>query len=254
MKTMHDQIISFRKMVLATVFCATAILGWTAQSQAAIISFDINGFSPGDTPSLTYSGAASIGEAGDFWNAVTVTNNTVASFTATSLKLVDGVTVTPVSFSVSVGTGNLGGDNINGALGSSNDLLNDYIYTVANPVTFTLSGLVANSTYDLYLYGNAGGGAHGKFTIGGISKTSDTGWAPVPPGAFFAPAWPSTAAFTNIQSDGSGVITGTLYNDGAATAFNGFQISGAVPEPSTWALLAIGLTVVVVLHRRRSRA
>ena len=115
-------------------------------------------------------------------------------------------------------------------------------------MTFTISGLVANSTYDLYLYGSAGNNTvKGKFTIGATTITSNTGWVP---GTFS----PSTAAFTSIQSNGSGVITGTVYDGGAASVFNGFQISGAVPEPSTWALLAIGLTTVMALRRRRSHA
>ena len=252
MKTMHNRI---RKIVLGTALCATAILGWTTQSQAAIISFDINGYNSGSDPfPITYSGAASIGTVGDFWNNVVVNNNTVSSFTATSLKLVDGVTVTPVSFFVSTPTGNLNADSVAGvSFQATNDLLNNYIFATSSALTFTLSGLVANSTYDLYLYGSAAGGAKGVFTVGVTTITSNTGWAPT--GTNAAIIYPSTAAFTSITSNGSGVITGTVYNAGDATAFNGFQISGAVvPEPTTWAMLAIGLTTVMALRRRRSRA
>jgi len=50
-----------------------------------------------------------------------------------------------------------------------------------------------------------------------------------------------------------------FWRDGFATQTAQLLLDGtltftAVPEPSTWALLAIGLTTVMVLHRRRSRA
>ena len=47
--------------------------------------------------------------------------------------------------------------------------------------------------------------------------------------------------------DGVSWQLGTLLLDGTLTFT-------AVPEPSTWALLAFGLTTVMILHRRRSRA
>jgi len=47
--------------------------------------------------------------------------------------------------------------------------------------------------------------------------------------------------------DGYANQQGTVLLDGTLT-FN------AIPEPSTWAMLAIGLTTVMVLRRRRSLA
>jgi hypothetical protein len=48
------------------------------------------------------------------------------------------------------------------------------------------------------------------------------------------------------------VATGTTF--GGKMFYDNVRLTSAVPEPSTWALLAFSLTTVMVMRRRRRRA
>ena len=68
---------------------------------------------------------------------------------------------------------------------------------------------------------------------------------------------PSTFSATSVAVNAGDQIQ--FWRDGVSWQLGTVLLDGtltftAVPEPSTWALLAFGLTTVMVLHRRRSRA
>jgi len=211
-----------------TTFDGLQIVGSFPRSHAELVNVDINGYGPGgDAPagnSDTYSGAARVGETGDFWNSVAVADQNLSGVAAPNLKLANGLTNTAVCFSLS----KIGGGSINGdRAGNLNPLLNDYVYILdASTNGFMITGLVPNATYDLYCYCHVGTGyCPGRFVINGVAYDSnDKAFAPGDNG--------DCAVCAGITADGSGAITGGFckVNPGSAAVFNGFQIEGTFPR------------------------
>ena len=201
----------------------------TAQTSyhAEVINLDINGYGPEDSAPTnnSYSGAAVVGAAGDFWNSAIIKDSCFETLTAPQLKLADGITNSTVRFSMSKPGGLLHGDCREPAA-SVNPLLDDYVYILPGDTpstnSFTISGLVPNASYDLYFYCHAGvDSTPGRFLVAGNVYDSFYSWLRT--GDY--------AVCATITADGNGVIAGDFCQaiPGTPAVINGLQIVGTCP-------------------------
>ncbi len=193
------------------------------------------------------AGAAVIGAAGDYWNY----SNT-SSLTNTNLvdvkQAATGVSVTLAASGVY--TSAAGSSAFSGTPYAN--LMQGYLYASgANTITLTLKGLVAGQEYSLDFYTQGDAQASGRsstVTVNGVAATST-----------------QTNAGTFIQgnnylvfsgaADALGYVSiGVVPKSGEANV-NGFQlVTTVVPEPSTLALVSVGLASLGFLSRRRPAA
>jgi hypothetical protein len=197
--------------------------------QAQLINVDFNendgvGWGGGGpNPGPTMSGAAVLGKAGDQWNGITVSNGS-----GISLVNADGsASVVKMTFTSG------GGYDVNSFGGSTpfantpyDALMEDYLYNGGTNRTITLSGLAANSVYDLVLYNAANSGAAGRmtsFTVNGITESSVWNGS-----SSTLIAGVDYAEFKSALSDGNGNLAITYNGNGSVEGdVNGFQIKAA---------------------------
>ena len=159
-------------VVFAVFICLS---GGVLQAQLIDVDFNENssaGAGGGPNPGPTMSGAGLLGTAGDQWNGINV-----SSGTGIPLNNADG-SVSAVTMTFTSG----GGYDVNDYGGSTpfastpyDALMEDYLYNGGTPQTITLSGLAANSTYNLALYNAANVAANGRttyFTVNGNTQSS----------------------------------------------------------------------------------
>jgi endoglucanase len=177
----------------------------------------------GPNPSPTMSGAAVLGAAGDQWNGI----NT-SSGSGIPLIYANGSNST-VTMTFTSG----GGYNVNDYGGSTpfastpyNALMENYLYNNGIPQTITLSGLAANSTYNLVLYNAANVSAAGRttyFTVNDATQSSTWNGS-----SSTLIAGVDYVDFALALSDGSGNLGVTYTGNGSAEGdINGFQIQAA---------------------------
>lgn len=182
-------------------------------------------------------------------------NTYTGSTTVTAGTLLINGNSTAANGAVSVASGaTLGG---NGTIGGATTVLGD-LRPGNSPGDLTfLNGLTlessANTTMEI-----AGTGAGqfdrllvtGQLTFGGTLTLNNTGYTATYGNSVDLFNWTTTTGnFSAITGTdlGGGLSwdTSSLYTDGVITV---------IPEPTTWALLAGSLTVLMVLRRRRSRS
>jgi hypothetical protein len=180
-----------------------------------------------------------------------------ANFLANTPNLsATGITGTGGSATLNLSILNMGAYNSGNA---AEPLITDGIYTFgnqANPHTFTLSGLGAGDLVSLYaVAGWDGNGRGATITFGGSNTVAQFIGTPG--------TTPTLANFTLINptaavADGSGNVFGNILgHDGTANdegQIGGFIIvvnQAVIPEPSTYALAAMGLAGLVFLRRRK---
>jgi beta-glucanase (GH16 family) len=206
------------------------------RAQLIDVNFNTNSlFSTGGgvTFGPAMSGAAVLGEAGDQWNEINV-----SSGTGIPLIYANGGS-SPVTMTFT----SAGGYNVYSYSGATPftgtpyvALMENYLYNgrlgTFAPQTITLSGLAANSTYNLVLYSAADTAAAGRtncFTVNGntLSSIWNGTSSTLIPGTDYV-------EFPSAMSDGSGnlVITWTGTNS-AEGDINGFQIIANPAGPST---------------------
>ena len=196
--------------------------------QAQLIDVDFNenssaGSGGGPNPGPTMSGAAVLGTAGDQWNGINV-----SSGSGISLINADG-SASAVTMTFTSG----GGYDVNNYGGSTpfagtpyDALMEDYLYNNGVAQTITLSGLAADSTYNLVLYNAANSTAAGRttyFTVNGNTQSSvwDGSSSTLIAGVDYVD-------FTSALSDGSGNLVITYTGNGSAEGdIDGFQIQAA---------------------------
>ncbi len=215
-----------RSVFFTGIICVSVSL---LHAQSINVDFDQNdgvGWGGGGpNPGPTVSGAAVLGKAGDHWNGINV-----SSGNGLPLMNADG-SASAVKMTFTSG----GGYDVNSFGGSTpfastpyDALMEDYLYNGGTNRTITLSGLAANSAYDLVLYSaaNDGSGAAGRltsFTINGISKSSvwDGSSSTLIAGVDYV-------EFQSALSDGAGILLITYNGNGSAEGdVNGFQIQSA---------------------------
>jgi hypothetical protein len=256
------------------IFLSAGLL--EAKIAPGLIDVDFNGNSVGQAyngggvaTGPTQSGAAVIGSAGDIWNGFSDSDmgftdqaNVTGPINSGSLALnyADGSSsgasmVINAAGSYDANEPTWGNTSAFTTAGSPySNLMQDEVYTTA-PETLTLSGLAANQNFDLIIYSagdqNLGTGnteKEGTFTVNGI--TQNTIWD----GTTSTLIAGKTYVQFSATSDGSGNLVINYGGTPAATGvnqetdFTGFQLR-VVPEPSTWALLAISGALLFISRR-----
>jgi hypothetical protein len=243
-----------------------------AQTTAGLIDVDFNGNSistayngGGPDPGPTQSGAVLIGSTGDIWNGFsdsdlgfTTTPNTPGPISASGLALnyangsSSGVLMS-LTASSSYDAQSFGNHSPFVTAGSPyQNLMQDLL--VANSLeTVTLSGLAPNATFNLILYNagdnNVGAGRTSTFAVNGVTQTSDWDGA-----TSTLVAGVDYVNYSSVTSDGSGnLVIDYGLSSGGESDLDGFQLL-AVPEPSTWAMLAAGGVMLLGYRRGFRRA
>jgi PEP-CTERM motif len=265
---------------LLGAFSAGIICLSAGMLQAQLIDVDFNGNSVGTayagggvaSPGPNQSGAALIGSAGDVWNGIADSQLTFATYpsgiTATALPLTYATGASsPVTMTIASDGGTYNANEpawsntsaFTTAASPYSNLMQDLIYAnAATGGTITLSGLAANQAYNLVLYNagdqNVGGDRASAFIVNGVSQTSQ--WDGT---TSTLVAGVSYVDYSSAMSDGSGnlvitfgagmTVAGALSSEGD---LDGFQLQ-AVPEPSTWAMLAAGGVIMLLGYRRSFR-
>ena len=172
---------------------------------------------------FTVNSSGTLGGSGTIGGSVTVNSGgTLSPGNSPGVLTVSGPLTLAGNVNMELATGTRG-TNFDGVNVGASQLL-----TYGGTLTLTMTSAIANATYNLF-----------SFTTG--SKTS----------SFSSIAF-AGGIYSGTFSQAGDLWTSTLTNSQIFT-FN--QATGdliaAVPEPSTWALLAFSLTTVVVLRRRR---
>lgn len=248
-------------MFIISMVVAIAATALPTKAEVVIANLDYNsGFS-----GATQSGAAVVGNTGDFWNASptffgfvgteTPSGNTggTAPFGAVGLNGPSGA-ASGVSYQMSFtndGFGFNGAFENFGAVSAvaATNLLGDYAFVgdadAGEALTFELSGLNPNTNYNLYVYGNGDGlGQGATWTLNGLTQTTAfDGTATFDEGGEFALFSFNTGAGTTQTFAATELTTGI--------AVNGFQLTlpTAIPEPSSATLII--LVGTIAFRRRR---
>jgi len=198
--------------------------GDTVVSEGTLL---INGNQSAATGSTTVNSGATLGGNGTIGGAVIV--NAGASLNpgnSPGLLTINGPLTLAGTTVMEIASGTRGTDFDGVNLGDGQ------LLTYGGTLTLTMAGAIADGTYDLF---------SSVTTLTPLTKT----------GNFSSIAF-AGGYYSGTFSRLGDVWTSTLTN-GQIFTFD--QVTGdlvaAVPEPSTWVLLALGLTIVIIMRRRR---
>ena len=211
---------------------ATELYAWvdedaslTAQSVLSV-DFDVGA-------SGTYAGKARVGYSDALWNRMNLQNGAVSAKSRPLSLSSSERTAATLTLSKA---GGIAATADGGAMDTeASALFRDGVASTgtSDVTTFTLSGLLPGTDYELYLYSRAKSGdavVNGSFASGGADAVSTDEW--------FTTAGGDYAVLT-VRSDANGVATGTFSSATDATAvWGGVQIVGPgfeefVPDATT---------------------
>lgn len=233
------------------------VLGMTSHLNAQVFSNDIN---------VNIEGSSSTTLNGDAWSS------TISPLDYAGTVWTD--TTSPSGTNLAWSDSTLGNSGIsytfsapNGAplahsltTGSSLPLFAGMQYDQSSPMTMTFSGLDPTQTYDLVFafYQQANGrGQTYALTVGSTpDSTTEVMADSGSQGTTFANGV-NYVEFTNVSSDGTGhvTITDTTASDNTYTLLSGFQVAQvpvSTPEPTSVALIGLGVLALLVVSRRRT--
>ncbi len=264
---------------LSTFALAGALLGALAlggrSARADAINIDFNSvtvttspgtFIPGvgsipggstTSVSPTYSGIGAAPDTGTRWNGVNVNGfaqNQNSGALVNSNGAATSVTLTTNSVGVMDSPNGVGANNH-----AAKTLLEEFIFTDTTARTVTLNGLTAGTNYNLYLYGvgsNALGTTNGlsrsAFTVNGVTQSTS---GPNAATTNFT-LGEDYVMFNNLSANNNSIsISYAAFSGETRGVFNGLQLQFAgvapVPEPSTWAMMALGVGALGLIARRK---
>lgn len=186
------------------------------------------------------------------WN-----NSNLSGYTLTDMIDTDGNTTTyDLFFTTAVGQGGNWGVTAAPSPFNVSSAYNDGLFTAADTISFTLSGLSASETYDLTMFASrdATGTRITDYTVTGSGapvilslQTSGTDLGGVGINHNMA----STANFSGIAPDVNNQITVSIdINSGGFAYLNAMQIT-VVPEPASLSFLLLGGLVLRLTRRRK---
>ena len=248
---------SFIVATMATVVVAMAIAcGAAGTVRASTINVELG-------TDGNYAGTGAAPDTGTIWNQVYLGPSTTVNpgptfvqgpvILETSTGVSTAVTFSVTSYATYSGTTN--------NTPSVNPLLNNYNYIQPGWTnSFTIAGLAAGSSYDLYLYGTNGqnGAQPSTFTIGSTSLSTTAGIS----GATSTTIPTTDNGISYVEFTGLNPVFSSTNNDfeingnwtsptGTYASFNGLQLV-TVPEPDGLGLTAIGALGLLLLKRRKA--
>ena len=248
---------------LLSALALTTVLASSSARAELLLDVQFEGGQYSSTPAPLQSGAAEIGSAGDIWNGFS-SGSTPSTLSGAALLAADD-TASGVSLSYSFGGGYTGvgaanntGNNFYGTPYAN--LMRGFYSAYGTPGTVTLTGLPANTQFNLYLYGE-GNATDDRQTV--FSTSGGTGTLTLTPnknlGTFTSPTDnPSENNYgvLSTTSSATGVLTITVAeatgNKDSADV-NGFQLQEVVPEPSTAWLVPGCAAILGLAFRSRLR-
>jgi hypothetical protein len=222
--------------------CGLALLGAAATASAqSLIDIQFNS----DTQQ---TGAAVIGQSGDYWNQLTTDSGTSSLLDSQGAS--SGVSFTWASSGIYSPSSSFGGGDAS--------LMGGYVinYIFDGSQTMSFANLSADASYTLYIYTQGDSYSNGRETSVTVSGTTYT-TTPTDATATTFIAGQNYLEITGT-TDGSGNLQFTYQApvdeaNGNQADINGIQLSiTSVPEPSTLALAALGgLGMLWQLRRRK---
>ena len=244
--------------LLINTLAVIAVMTWSSALHAGSLDiYNIN-FGAG---TLTYNGGAMSVADGyastQVWNQFTTTPN----LTAQTLARADGSTATGVKALLNYSADAMVTSSLAkiGFTGSDAALMRGYVYSASpRAITVSISGLVANQDYKLYIYtqsentkaNNYGKGQYLDMTINATQHLTQTINSDGTLNHFVVG---QNYLYGIYKADAGGnlnIVTSPLY--GSKAVIDGLQVA-AVPEPATVALLSVGGLLGAVKAKRLRR-
>jgi hypothetical protein len=257
MNTKNSTQLAKSVLILVAAFAFSPSLS----AQVLVYNLNFNG-GVGGTYLLNYTGTGAALDSGTYWNQIQETQNGIGNYTASinSLLASDGTTSSGINvlveYSRAYNDGGASGNNLLGSWFQADGSING-----GGVARVLISGLAAETSYNLYTYGINGGftGRGTRFIINNNNWTGGT-----PDGANYNWLQTTGASASSFESgvnyvtfSGAQSFNGNIeFYIGANPAggndqgpFNGLQLE-AVPEPSTYALVLGGIAALIAVRRR----
>jgi hypothetical protein len=189
------------------------------------------------------SGAAILGQAGDFWTMYQPGGNeqNLEMFTS-----VPGYNSVGSSLSLAGWGGTYGGSSY--GVSGQIPLTGDYLYATSPTASMTIDGLTAGDNYTWVFYLNQGGVSRPlSITVGGttLSTSGVVNKTALVEGVNYL-------TFQGVIGQSELLVANFAFAPGNVGEMdvNGFQLQTVVPEPATYAMVLGGIATLLLIRRR----